>query len=87
MAGATIHPRQPPGGRLTDPADLPNEKRTYAMRDLEYLRQVATGDGEMVGAYDVRLLQGPLPWTKMRHMYRLLGLVRRYGVGLDPPAV
>jgi hypothetical protein len=25
------------------------------------------------------LLDNPLPWTKMRQVYRLLGLVRRYG--------
>ncbi|MHB8508988.1 MAG: IS21 family transposase [Candidatus Dormibacteria bacterium] len=74
-----VHPRQPPGGRSTDPADLPDEKRTYAMRDLEYLRQVAAGHGEMVGIYAARLLESPLPWTKMRQVYRLLGLVRRYG--------
>ena len=28
------HPRQPPGGRSTDPDDLPEEKAGYAMRDL-----------------------------------------------------
>ena len=31
------HPRQPPGGRSTDPADLPAEKTGYAMRDLSRL--------------------------------------------------
>jgi len=25
------------------------------------------------------VLEGPLPWTRMRRVYRLLGLVRRYG--------
>ncbi len=28
------HPRQQPGRRVTDPADLPAEKTTYAMRDV-----------------------------------------------------
>ena len=29
-----VHPRQEPGRRVTDPADLPAEKTTYAMRDV-----------------------------------------------------
>jgi hypothetical protein len=32
-----VHPRQPVGGRSTDPADLPDHKRAYATRDLDYL--------------------------------------------------
>ncbi len=74
-----VHPRQRPGGRSTDPADLPAAVRGYAMRDLDHLRTVAAGHGAAVGTYASRLLEGPLPWTKMRQVYRLLGLVRRYG--------
>jgi transposase len=74
-----VHPRKPPGGRSTDPEDLPEETRAYAMRDLDYLRRVARGYGEAVGAYTDRLLDSPLPWTKMRQVYRLHGLARRYG--------
>ncbi len=33
-----VHPRQAPGGRSTDPQDLPDDKRASAMRDLEYLK-------------------------------------------------
>jgi hypothetical protein len=33
------HPRQQPGRRMTDPADLPAEKTTYAMRDQQRLRR------------------------------------------------
>ena len=29
-----VHPRARPGGRVTDPADLPADKTAYAMRDL-----------------------------------------------------
>ena len=36
-----VHPRQRPGGRWTDPEDLPAEKVGYAMRDLD--RLVAAG--------------------------------------------
>jgi hypothetical protein len=36
------------------------------------------GKGEHIGAY-AAVLDHPLPWTKMRQVYRLLGLVRRHG--------
>jgi hypothetical protein len=32
-----------------------------------------------VGRYAAALLEGPLPWTRMRRVYALLRLVRRYG--------
>ena len=74
-----VHARQPAGGRSTDPADLPAGVRAYAMRDTDHLRRAAAEHGEAIGTYAARLLAGPLPWTKMRQVYRLLGLVRRYG--------
>lgn len=75
------HPRQQPGRRVTDPADLPAEKTTYAMRDVASLAAAARRHGDSVGVYAGRLLDTDLPWTKMRQVYRLLGLVRRYGPG------
>jgi hypothetical protein len=75
------HPRQQPGRRVTDPADLPAEKTTYAMRDVASLAKAARRHGDAIGAYAERLLDTDLPWTKMRQVYRLLGLVRRYGPG------
>ena len=75
------HPRQQPGRRVTDPADLPAEKTTYAMRDVASLAGPARRHGDNVGVYAERLLDTDLPWTKMRQVYRLLGLVRRYGPG------
>jgi hypothetical protein len=75
------HPRAQPGRRVTDPADLPEHKTTYAMRDIEHLAATARGHGEHIGAYAGRLLDSDLPWTRMRQVYRLLGLVRRYGPG------
>jgi transposase len=74
-----VHPRQRPGGRWTDPDDLPAEKVGYAMRDLDRLTAAAARHGQAVGIYAARLLEGPLPWTRMRAVYRLLGLARRYG--------
>jgi transposase len=74
-----VHPRQRPGGRWTDPEDLPAEKVGYAMRDLDRLIAAARNHGEDVGIYAERLLDDKLPWTRMRAVYRLLGLARRYG--------
>ena len=70
------HPRQQPGRRVTDPADLPAEKTTYAMRDVASLAKTARRHGDSIGVYADRLLDTDLPWTKMRQVYRLLGLVR-----------
>ena len=75
------HPRQQPGRRSTDPADLPAGKTTYAMRDIASLARAARRHGDAIGAYADQLLDTDLPWTKMRQVYRLLGLVRRYGPG------
>ena len=76
-----VHPRQQPGRRSTDAADLPAEKTTYAMRDVASLAKAARRHGDNVGVYADRLLDTDLPWTRMRQAYRLLGLVRRYGPG------
>jgi transposase len=74
-----VHPRQAPGRRSTDPADLPADKTIYAMRDLDRLRRLAADHGDAIGAYAAALLDIPLPWTKMRQVYALLGLVKRWG--------
>jgi transposase len=73
------HPRQEPGRRSTDPDDLPSHKTAYALRDLDRLRRMAAGHGAAVGAYAAALLEHPLPWTKMRQVYALLGLVKKWG--------
>ncbi|HEU5306801.1 MAG TPA: IS21 family transposase [Acidimicrobiia bacterium] len=74
-----VHPRQEPGHRSTDPDDLPTHKTVYAMRDLDRLRAMAAEHGPNVGAYASALLDIPLPWTKMRQVYALLGLVKKWG--------
>jgi transposase len=73
------HPRKPPGGRSTDPSDFPAEKSAYALRDVHFLERQAARHGEAIGRWAQRLLQGPLPWTRMRRVYALIGLARRYG--------
>jgi hypothetical protein len=74
-----VHPRQPPGGRHTDPADFPAHKTVYALRDVAALERMAAAHGPTIGAYAHALLAVPLPWTRMRRVYALLGLVKRYG--------
>jgi transposase len=74
-----VHPRQQPGRRSTDRDDLPSDKTVYAMRDLDRLRRIAAGHGEAIGVYATALLDIPLPWTKMRQVYALLGLVKKWG--------
>jgi hypothetical protein len=51
----------------------------YATRDGAALEELAAKAGTHVGCYAQRLLEGPLPWASMRQVYRLLGLVRKYG--------
>jgi len=73
------HPRMPPGRRSTDPADFPPEQAALAMRDLAFIERQAYRHGDPVGRLAHALLEGPLPWTRMRRVYALLGLCRRYG--------
>jgi hypothetical protein len=73
------HPRKAPGGQSIDAGDYPVERSVYAMRNVDALRRQADAVGEIVGRYAAGLLDSPLPWTRMRRVYALLGLVRRYG--------
>lgn len=51
------------------------------MRDVDKLVGTARSYGAQIGIFAAGLLDSPLPWTKMRQVYRLLGLVRRFGAG------
>jgi transposase len=73
------HSRQPPGGRSIDPSDFPAHKSAYALRDVAFLERQAKEHGEAIGRFAHALLDVPLPWTRMRRVYALLGMVRRYG--------
>ncbi len=74
-----VHPRLPPGACITDPADMPEGKEIYATRDIDQLQRRAAGHGEAIGAYATAILDVPLPWTRMRRVYRLLSLVKKWG--------
>jgi hypothetical protein len=79
IALVKTHPRQLPGGRAIDANDFPAERRAYAMRDIVFLASEAKKHGEQVGRFANALLDGPLPWTRMRRVYALLSLTKKYG--------
>ena len=76
-----MHPRQPPGGRSTDPHDYPVGKAAYALRSVDGLLASAKEKGPHVGLFAERILAGPLPWARMRQGYALLRLCDKYGTG------
>src|SRR5206468_12208373 len=48
-------------------------------RDAAFLESQAARHGAAIGRYAHALLDVPLPWTRMRRVYALLGLVKRHG--------
>jgi hypothetical protein len=60
-------------------SDFPDEKRPYAMRDIRFLASEAAKQGEAIGRYAERLLEGPLPWTRMRRVRAVIAMARKYG--------
>jgi Mu transposase, C-terminal domain len=74
------HARVAPGKRSTDLADFPPEKAIYAARDAEALISRARSHGRAIGEFAQKLYTAsPLPWTRMRQLQMLLGLIKRYG--------
>jgi transposase len=73
------HPQQPAGGRASDAADFPPGTDVYARRDVDKLAKMAAARGDAIGIYAARILDAPLPWTRMRAVYALIGLARTYG--------
>jgi transposase len=73
------HPRKPRGGKSTDPNDFPEHQGAVAQRDTDFLIGLATKKGPHVEDFAETLLAGPMPWTRMRQVYALLGLAKKYG--------
>ena len=73
-----VHPRQPRGGRSTDPDDYPAELTAYTLRAPERIKRSAAEQGEAVAAFADRLFEGPLPWAKVRQGHKLIRLGQRY---------
>lgn len=76
-----MYGRVAPGKRVTDPHDYPVGKDVAATRDLTSLVASAKKCGAHVGIYAERLLAVPLPWTRMRLVYALLRLCKKFGDG------
>lgn len=72
------HLRQPRGGRATNPGHYPPHLTAYALRTPDRLVRQAASLGPSVHTFAVRLLEGPLPWAKLRQVQKLLRLGERY---------
>ena len=75
------HPRKAPGERSIDAADFPAESLACAQRDAAYFVRQAAEHGEHVGRFAAALAAKPLPWTRLRMLFKLLGLARKFGPG------
>jgi hypothetical protein len=73
------HPRVGPGQKSFAASDFPPEKAPYALRDVEFLKKQAYRHGDAIGRYAEALLEGPLPWTRMRRVRALLRFADKYG--------
>ena len=73
------HPCKAPGERSTDPSDYPPGRSEYALRRVENFVELGRKQGPHVALYVERLLDRPLPWTKMRQAHQLFRLCKKYG--------
>lgn len=73
------HARMAPGKKAIDPTDFPAESLACAQRDTAYFVRQAREHGEHVGRFAEALVAGPAPWTRMRQLFKLLSLAKKYG--------
>jgi transposase len=74
-----VHARQLPGRKAIDPADFPAASLACAQRDAAFFVRQAQDHGPHVGRFAAALMAGPQPWTRMRQLFKLLALARKYG--------
>lgn len=74
-----VHPRVDKGEVRIDHEDLPPGKAELATRDATKLQTRADAQGASIGEMTRRLLAGDGVWMRMRHVYRLHGLVQQFG--------
>lgn len=74
-----IHQRMPPGMKAIDPEDFPPASLACAQRDAAFFVRQATEQGVHIGRFAAALVDGPAPWLRMRRLFKLLGLARKYG--------
>jgi len=76
------HPRKAPGQKSIDPADYPPDSFACSQRDTAYFVRQAHEHGEDVGRFAAAIVeQEQRPWIRMRLLFKLLGLARKYGGG------
>ena len=74
------HPRKAPGQKSIDAADYPPESYACSQRDTAYFVRQAHEHGENVGRFAAALVEKEQrPWIRMRLLFKLLGLARKYG--------
>jgi len=78
------HPRKAPGQKSIDMADYPPEATACAQRDAAYFVRQAEELGEHIGRFAAMVVErDSRPWTRMRQLFKLLSLARKYGGRLD----
>jgi transposase len=77
------HPRKAPGQRSIDKADFPEEALAAGQRDIDFFVRKAREHGQHVGLFAEALAAKPLPWRRLREVFKLLSLARKYGARLD----
>jgi transposase len=78
------HPRKAPGQKSIDAADYPPESYACAQRDAAYFVRQAKEQGEHIGRFAAALVEREQrPWIRMRLLFKLLGLARKYRARLD----
>ena len=73
------HPRKAPGQRSIDPADFPEHALAAGQRDTAYLVAQAGEHGVHVRRFAEALAASVLPWTRMRTLFKLRGLAKKFG--------
>lgn len=73
------HPRKPPGARSTDPTDFPEHAGHIARRDIGWICGQARKLGPRIGQLAEALIDVDLPWTRIRRVYALMGLAKKFG--------
>lgn len=72
--------------RVTERSDFAPERLAYAERDADFFLKDAEAAGEAIGRYAHELAADQRPWTRLRLLGALRGLVRRYGAERVEPA-
>ncbi len=73
------HTRVAPGKRATDLNDFPADASQVASRSIASFVEQAARHGPVIAAYVQAVLEGPMPWRRMRSVYALMNLVTTHG--------